>query len=239
MKTVAILPARLGSTRLPEKPLADINGRSLIQRVYENVSSYSFLDKVIVATDSEKIIEEVKRFNGIAMMTSKDHQSGTDRIAEVAKDIETDIIINIQGDEPFIDSEIISKAFLPFKNGFRGISTLKTKIENEKELKDKNIVKVVCDKEDNALYFSRSFIPFVRDNDIKIDHFRHLGIYAYDKQTLLKFTALPMCDIEKAEKLEQLRALYSQIPIKVSEVVYAGIGIDTPDDLEKARILLR
>jgi len=239
MKTIAILPARIGSTRLPEKPLADINGKPLIQWVYENVKRCDLLDKVIVATDSEKIIQTVSDFEGYAVMTSGRHRSGTDRIAEVAKKIEGDVIINIQGDEPFINQKLIMKALHPFKRGFQGISTLKTRVKDNNELTDKNIVKVVCNKDNEALYFSRSSIPYERDDDVKSTHFKHIGLYAYDRETLFRFTSLGQCDLEKAEKLEQLRALYHGIPIKVSEIDYDGVGIDTVEDLEKARRFLR
>ncbi|MGM0608786.1 MAG: 3-deoxy-manno-octulosonate cytidylyltransferase [Candidatus Muiribacteriota bacterium] len=234
MKISGIIPARIGSTRLFEKPLQLINGKSLIQRVYENTIKCTHLDNVIVATDSEKILNHVESFNGKVIMTSKNHRNGTERVAEVVEKIKADVVVNIQGDEPFIRPDMIEKLIKPYFKGFKGLATLKVKIDKKEDINSTSVVKVVCDKNDNALYFSRLPIPFNRDGDFIPHYYKHIGLYAYDEYSLKKIINTESVQIEKAEKLEQLRALYSGLKIKVLETEYDGVEINTPEDLKKA-----
>ncbi|MCX7991636.1 MAG: 3-deoxy-manno-octulosonate cytidylyltransferase [Proteobacteria bacterium] len=256
MKIIAIIPARISSTRLPEKPLALIGKKTLIQWVYENVSKSKLIDKVIVATDSDKIAESVHSFGGNFEMTSPDHQSGTDRIAEVAIKLDGDIILNVQGDEPFITSDVIDTVLkIMVKDDKIYYASAKTSMSSVKEFFNSNIVKVICDDKDFAIYFSRAPIPYFREEfdsykkNGKIDSsmekyilskaFKHIGIYAYKWDFLLKFTKMKESFLEKTEKLEQLRAIENGYKIIVPTVKYNGFGIDTYDDLERARKILR
>lgn len=242
MKIIAIIPARYESTRFPGKPLASINGKPLIQHVWERVSKAQSLNRVIVATDDERIFKTVKEFGGEAEMTLQNHSTGTDRISEVAKNIDADIIVNVQGDEPLIEPDVIDEAVKPLMNNSEILmATLKTRIINNEELKDPNVVKVVTDKNDFALYFSRFTIPYVRDTDSQPHpaHYKHIGIYVYKKDFLLKFAQMKPTLLEEAEKLEQLRALENGYKIKVVKTEYNSIGVDTPEDLEKVKEILK
>ncbi len=256
MKVTAIIPARLSSTRLPEKPLALIGDKPLIQWVYENVSKSRYISEIIVATDSEKIIEVVKKFGGKAQMTSPDHPSGTDRIAEVARRLDSEIILNVQGDEPFIDCEVIDTVLkLMLKDQTVNMASAKTYMTDIADFFNPAVVKVICDKDDKAIYFSRAPIPYFRDefllykkkgklakeviSNICSCTYKHIGIYGYKWEFLIKFTKMKESFLEKTEKLEQLRALENGIIIKVPTVKYNGFGIDTPADLEKARKILK
>lgn len=242
MKFIGIIPARYASTRFPGKPLADINGKPMIQRVYEQVKIA--LDNVVVATDDNRIEKAVKAFGGEVVMTSSEHQSGTDRIAEAIEKIESEtkenyqVIINIQGDEPFIQPEQI----LALKNCFNSpstqIATLIKTIENPNEIFDMNKVKVVVNKNLRALYFSRSPIPYFRGSEQKDwinkhRYYKHIGIYAYRRDTLNEITKLPQSSLEIAESLEQLRWLENEYVIKTDITSHESIGIDTPEDLER------
>lgn len=228
-----IIPARFASTRLPGKPLLKINGKSIIQRVYEKASLSELASKVIVATDNQEIFKEVKSFNGGVRLTSPSHQSGSDRIAEIVKNDESlDIIVNVQGDEPLIDPSSIDNAIKALTSDEQtDISTLVRLIDNEKEINNPNVVKVVFDNNFNALYFSRSPIPYQRNlNQSSI--YAHIGLYAYKRNSLLKMTSLEQSNLEKAESLEQLRALQNGMKIKAVVVNYKPIGIDTQEDLD-------
>ncbi|MFW5782724.1 MAG: 3-deoxy-manno-octulosonate cytidylyltransferase [Candidatus Muiribacteriaceae bacterium] len=236
MRIIAVIPARLASVRLPEKPLKEIGGVPLIVRVMDNVRRCRMIDRVIVATDSDRIVQAVEQYGGIAEMTSERHESGTDRVNEVAGRNPAEIYVNVQGDEPFISPEYIEEALNPFiEHDFKGISTLCTRIDDNSDIDNPNVVKVVRDSTDNALYFSRSAIPYYREKSPDLKYYRHIGLYVYDSASIKRFTEIPQCDPEKAERLEQLRALYNGIKIKVIESDYKGIGIDTIEDLEKAR----
>ncbi|GAB6099444.1 3-deoxy-manno-octulosonate cytidylyltransferase [Halanaerocella petrolearia] len=238
MKVVAIIPARYSSTRLPGKPIKKINNKPMIQHVYERTNQAQNLDQVIVATDDERIYQAVKEFGGRVEMTSSDHQTGTDRLAEVAQDIEADVIVNVQGDEPLIAPEMIDQAVGPLlEDKSLQMGTLKHPITDSEELENPNLVKVVTDKNDFALYFSRSPIPYPRqENDIT--YYKHIGLYVYRREFLLQYTDLPATPLEQQESLEQLRALENGYRIKVIETEHQSIGVDTPQDLEKVRELV-
>ncbi len=245
MKFIAIIPARFQSTRFPGKPLAILKNKPIIQWVYENAAAA--LEEVWVATDDQRILEAVEQFGGKALKTSGIHRSGTDRCAEAARILEEktsfDGVINIQGDEPFICTEQIEKITAAFGKDTE-IATLIKKIETAEELFNPNRPKVVIDKNDNALYFSRSPIPFVRgekENNwlIVADFWAHIGMYAYKKQVLQKITRLPHGRLERVEALEQLRWLENGIRIKTAVTEHQSIGIDTPEDLENAIELLQ
>ena len=243
MKITAIIPARYGATRFPGKLLANLSSKPIIQWVYEGARQCSLLNQIIIATDHKAIYETARGFGAEVQMTSPNHQTGTDRIAEVAEGITSDIVVNLQADEPFMEGSIISLAVEPFlQEPSLLMGTLKTHIRSSNELLDPNIVKVVTDCYDFALYFSRSPIPYFRDGwpeppPISNHVFKHIGVYVYRKDFLLKFARLPQSPLEKAEKLEQLRVLENGYKIKVINCPYQGIGIDTPEDLKKAETL--
>ena len=236
MKIIAVIPARYKSTRLEGKPLADIDGKPMIQHVYERASKSNKLDDIIVATDDKRIIDIVNRFGGKAELTSELHPSGSDRVAEVAEKLDADIIVNVQGDEPFINPEMIDEVIDPFKDTSLVMATLMHEVLDEKDFENPNVVKVVVDKDGFALYFSRSLIPYPR-NKIDFHVYEHIGLYAYRKDFLLKFTKLSPTPLEKIESLEQLRVLENGFKIKVilTEKEYIPLSVDTQEDLEKAR----
>jgi 3-deoxy-manno-octulosonate cytidylyltransferase (CMP-KDO synthetase) len=246
MTSVVIIPARYDSTRFPGKPLYPLRGLPVIQHVYENSKRASLADDVIVATDSETIFERVFAFGGKAIMTDKKHPSGTDRIAEVAASMDYDIIVNVQGDEPLIRPEMINDVITILDDERASIGTLMKKIEDTKEISDPNVVKVVIDKEGFALYFSRAAVPFYRDewktldyvsrftvHDSRFTIYKHIGIYSYRRHVLLSLAGKEPTELEKIEKLEQLRALENGIKIKVKETFFETYGVDTPEDLER------
>jgi 3-deoxy-manno-octulosonate cytidylyltransferase (CMP-KDO synthetase) len=236
----AILPARYDSTRFPGKPLAMIAGKTMIERVYEQAQKASLIDYIVVATDDTRIEQAVKSFGGNVIMTSRDHKSGTDRLAEVVKNNENiDIAVNIQGDEPLISPDSIDMAIRPFfEDTSIQMTTLIRKCQNPEDLKNTNVVKVVKDKNHFALYFSRSCIPYQR-NQTYCDYYLHIGLYAYRRETLLTLSSLPQAEIEQTESLEQLRALYNGISIKTVLTDYCPIGVDTPGDIEKVETFLK
>lgn len=240
MKTLGIIPARFASSRFPGKPLQDIAGKTMIRRVFEQCSLSKSLDKVVVATDDERILNHVTGFGGHAILTSGNHQSGTDRCAEAALKIPGyDVIINIQGDEPFIDPNQIDLLWEIFNSTDIQISTLIKEIGILNELADYNIPKVIVDKNFFALYFSRTVIPFQRSNKQEdwLKHhkyYKHIGIYGYRTATLMEITALPLSSLEKAESLEQLRWIENGYRIKVAVTKTDTIAVDTPQDIEKA-----
>lgn len=237
MKVTAIIPARYASSRLKGKVLLTIADKPMIQHVYERTKKASLVNNVIVATDDRKIFDVVEGFAGNAAMTSPLHRTGTDRIAEVADNMDAEIIVNVQGDEPLIEPEMIDAVVRPLlENPDLVITTLKKKITNEGELKDPNIVKVVTSREGFAIYFSRFPIPYERERSQKENiHYKHIGLYGYRKDFLLKFAKMTPTPLEEAEKLEQLRALENGYKIKVIETQYSSIGVDTQEDLERVR----
>jgi len=234
MSIAIIIPARYASTRLPGKPLIEVNGKTIIQWVYEKAQDSKLADKVIVATDDTRIFDAVVAFGGEVMMTSTKHNSGSDRIFEIlSANPEIEIAVNVQGDEPLITPESIDEAINALLSDQKAdISTLIREISDEEEISNPNVVKVVVDNNQNALYFSRSPIPFQRNkNESKT--YAHIGLYAYRKEALAKMTSLPQSSLELAESLEQLRALQNGMKIKTKIVDYNPIGIDTPEDVEK------
>lgn len=241
---LAIIPARYNSSRFPGKPLADMAGKTMIQRVYERVAATEEIDEVVVATDDERIFDHVLSFGGRVMMTRTDHPSGTDRVAEVAAQISgAEIIVNVQGDEPFIDPQQIAAVVAPFSDEEVAIATLARPITEERELLSPNVVKVVRGQSGRALYFSRHAIPYLRDVPVGkwIDqkkHLQHLGLYAYRAEILPQLTALPKGQLEEDESLEQLRWLAAGYAIHVGLTDMPAIGIDTPEDLVRALPML-
>lgn len=235
LKIVIIIPARYDSTRFKGKPLVEINGKPMIFHVYNRSKKAKYADDVIVATDDERIKNVVEKFDGKVMMTSKKHQNGTERIAEVARKINADIIVNVQGDEPLISPEAIDQVIEPLiADENIKMTTLMTKVKNEAEFNDPNAAKVVTDKEGFALYFSRSLIPYPRNKEV-FKVYKHIGVYGYRKDFLLDFANMPQTILERVESLEQLRALENGIKIKVVTTKYDSIGVDTPEDLELVR----
>ncbi|MDG4949844.1 3-deoxy-manno-octulosonate cytidylyltransferase [Weeksellaceae bacterium KMM 9724] len=241
MKVVAVIPARFGATRFPGKLLKKLGEHSVIATTYLAVKNAGLFDEVIVAADDEKIIQDIEGVQGKAVMTSPNHASGSDRIAEVIQYIDVDVIVNVQGDEPFTATQALASLIDVFKNDHDkkvDVATLMEKLERKEDIQNPNNVKVVVGNNMDALYFSRSAIPFVRDENVVVDYFKHVGIYAYRKKALLAFTQLEPGTLEMAEKLEQLRYLENGYRIKVVETQYKTIGIDTPEDLEEARVYL-
>ena len=238
--TLAIIPARYNSTRFPGKPLADMAGKTMIQRVYERVASTEEIDDVVVATDDGRIYDHVLSFGGQVKMTREDHQSGTDRVAEVAKLFpQAKVIVNVQGDEPFVDPRQIAAVVAPFENVQVAITTLARPITEEGDMFSPNVVKVVRNYYGEALYFSRHAIPYLRDVPIglwidKKKHLQHLGLYAYRAEILQQLTTLPKGELEGDESLEQLRWLHAGYIIYVGLTDLPAIGIDTPEDLMRA-----
>jgi 3-deoxy-manno-octulosonate cytidylyltransferase (CMP-KDO synthetase) len=235
LNIIGVIPARYKSTRLPGKPLLIISGKPMIQQVYEHALKSRYLDKVIVATDDKRIFNCVKEFGGNVIMTSTKHKSGTDRTCEAVKNIKADIIVNLQGDEPFIDYKNIDRAIEPLLADKKlNVSTLAINIRDKKEIYDPNKVKVVFDENGNALYFSRSVIPFDRDN-INAKYYKHIGLYVYRKSFLLKYKNLKQTKLEIAEKLEQLRILENGEKIKVVLTNKDSQSVDTNEDYKKLR----
>jgi 3-deoxy-manno-octulosonate cytidylyltransferase (CMP-KDO synthetase) len=245
MKALGIIPARYASTRFPGKPLAMIDGRSMIRRVYEQCVQCPDLSRVIVATDSREILHHVKNFGGETVLTSANHRSGTERCAEVLEKlgrgkgaVKPEAIINIQGDEPFIDPRQISQVVIAFRDPNTAIATLAKRITSPKEIRDPNVVKVVFSGNGAALYFSRSPIPFLRNHPVKEwlrqgIFYKHVGIYGYRPEVLGKLVTLPVSSLESAESLEQLRWLEAGFSITVRETEYETVAVDTPSDLLK------
>lgn len=245
MTAIVIIPARYDSTRFPGKPLAPLNGKPLIQHAYENSRKSKLAKEVMVATDSKAIFEAVLGFGGKAVMTSNSHASGTDRIAEAAASLDYDIIVNVQGDEPLIRPEMIDDVIGLLDDKKAAMGTLVKKIENPEEIFDPNVVKAVFDKDGFAMYFSRAPIPFDRDEwsvqqkaksyELRAkSYYKHIGIYSYRQDVLLSLAKMDPAPLEQIEKLEQLRALANGFRIKVKETLFETVGVDTPQDLERA-----
>lgn len=236
---VAVIPARFASTRFPGKPLAEIDGKPMIEHVYRRAQASPIVSRVIVATDDLRIAAAVSSFGGNVQLTRPDHATGTDRLAEVAASIDCDVVVNVQGDEPLLDARAIAEVVSPLSDASVVMSTLYRRIEHVWELSDPNIVKVVVDRAGFALYFSRAPIPHARDpRGGWPPLYRHIGIYAYRRSALLVLASLEPTPLERTEVLEQLRALEHGIRIKAIETTYDSIGVDTPADLEQVRRLL-
>lgn len=238
MKNIIVIPARYESTRLPGKPLLEISGRSLIRLVYERASESRLKDSVIIATDDERIMSAASSFGAHAVMTSASCKSGTDRVFEAVKDRDADVIINVQGDEPFIRPDMIDLLFSVLENESLDVATLCAPVADDNEYSNPNTVKVVLDKNGFALYFSRSPIPYVRHGMSRPMLYKHIGIYGFKRDFLKRFVSLPKSRLEEAESLEQLRILENGYRIKVLTTHYNGFGIDTMEDLERARLVL-
>jgi len=244
MKAVCVIPARYASSRFPGKPLALIAGKPMIQWVYERAVQAKNLNHVLVATDTESIQKVVQSFGGQVVLTSPDLPSGTDRVAAAAKDIDADVIINLQGDEPFISPQLLDEMIEPFRDPSINMLTPIKKIDNDEDLENPNLVRVVKDKFNRALYFTRSVIPYIRDLEReawrdKHVFFKHIGIYAYRKKFLLHLTGLPPSSLEEAERLEQLRVLENGYDLHTIETDYTSVSVDTENDLEKINELIK
>ncbi len=238
MKIIAVIPARYVSTRFPAKLMQDLGGKTVILRTYESAVNTNLFSDVFVVTDSDLIFNEIISHGGKAIMSVKEHESGSDRIAEAVENLAVDIVVNVQGDEPFINKAALEKLIEVFKNDSENkidLASLLFEITDEDEINNPNNVKVVVDQNDFALYFSRSVIPFPREKNVGVQYKQHIGIYAFRKQALLDFYNLPMQSLEASEKLEQLRYLEFGKRIKMVETSEKSIGIDTLEDLEKAR----
>ena len=245
MKVIGVIPARYGSTRMPAKPLADILGKTMVQRVYEIAQRAKLLDSVIVATDDERVAVVVKAFGGQVALTNPAHASGTDRAAEVAASSGAAIVVNVQGDEPLLDPAMIDECVAALESASRedvavGVSTLIKKLNNEEAYYNTGAVKVVRDVRGRALYFSRSLIPHPHNRTEAFEVFEHIGLYAYTKKCLMTLSRLPPSPLEQLEGLEQLRALENGIPIQAVETKFQGelVSVDTLEDLERVRAIL-
>jgi 3-deoxy-manno-octulosonate cytidylyltransferase (CMP-KDO synthetase) len=241
MKVIAVIPARYASTRFPAKLMQDLGGKTVITRTYEAAINTNLFDDVFVVTDSDLIFNEIISNGGKAIRSSKEHESGSDRIAEAVSNLDVDIVVNVQGDEPFIDKDSLEKLVQVYKNDCNyevDLVSMMREITDVQDIQNPNNVKVVVDQSGFALYFSRSVIPYPREINVGVRYFQHVGIYAFRKQALIDFYHLSMKSLEASEKLEQLRYLEYGKRIKMVETNHVGIGIDTPEDLEKARRLL-
>lgn len=241
MKTIAVIPARYASTRFPAKLMQDLGGKTVILRTYEAAMQTQLFDDVFVVTDSELIYNEIVSKGGKAIMSIKEHESGSDRIAEAVENLDVDIVINVQGDEPFIDKKPLEQIIEVFKNDIDkkvDLTSVMFEIKDKEEINNPNNVKVIVDQQNFALYFSRSVIPYPREENVGVRYMKHIGIYGFRKQALLDFYNLPMLSLEASEKLEQLRYLEYGKRIKMIETNQGSIGIDTLEDLEKARKMI-
>jgi 3-deoxy-manno-octulosonate cytidylyltransferase (CMP-KDO synthetase) len=241
MRAIGVIPARFKSTRLEGKPLKDIQGKPMIQHVYERSRKSQGLSDVLVATDDDRVRKTVEGFGGKVVMTASQHATGTDRVAEAAEGLDADIVVNIQGDEPLLDPILIDECLIPFSSTPSAeIATVMKLVRDEAAYSDPAVVKVVRDLQGRALYFSRSLLPFPRNRTKDFLVFEHIGIYAYTKESLMKFSRLTPTALEQIEGLEQLRALEHGIPIHVVETRWQGelVSVDTPADLEKVRQIM-
>lgn len=239
-KVIAVIPARYNSTRFPGKMMEILGNRTIITTTYQNVLETGLFDEVFVATDSELIFDEISKNGGKAVMTGE-HETGSDRIAEAVQNIDCDIVINVQGDEPFLKKEPLKQLIDVFYKDEKkkiSLASLKIQLRESEEIRNPNNVKVITDNNGFALYFSRSVIPFHRELSYDVTYYKHIGVYAFRKEALLKFSSLEMTPLEISEKLEQLRYLENGMKIKMVETDFVGIGIDTPEDLEKAKKLI-
>ena len=238
MLVTALIPARYAATRFPGKLMQQLGGKSVIRRTYEATRETGLFHEVIVVTDSEDIEQEILAAGGKAIRSQHQHESGTDRIAEVAANLTTDLVINIQGDTPFIRKEPLGKLIELFEDPAVCVASMMQVLYKDEEINDPNFVKVAIDTNNNALFFSRSRIPYLRDPNVAITYYEHIGVYAFRKQALLDFVSWPMGVLEAAEKIECLRYLEHRVSMKMLLVDYLGVEIDTPADLIKAEKLL-
>ena len=237
-KIGAFIPARYAATRFPAKLMQILGDKTVIRHTYDNTKATGLFDEVYVVTDSEIIFNEIVNNGGKAIMSKRSHESGSDRIAEAVADLDIDIVVNVQGDEPFVKKEPLLKVIDVFSDASVQVSSLMQILTNPQLIEDPNYVKVAVDKNRNALFFSRSVIPYPRATDINSTYYEHIGVYAFKKQALLNFTNWPMSPLEAAEKIECLRYLENGVPIRMVVTEYMGVEIDTPEDLIKAAKLL-
>jgi 3-deoxy-manno-octulosonate cytidylyltransferase (CMP-KDO synthetase) len=241
MKAIALIPARLDASRFPAKLLANLKGKTVIRRTYESAMNTGLFDQVIVVTDSDEILNEIITHGGTAVKSKRAYESGTDRIAEVAADMDADVFVNVQGDEPFVQKEPLAQLL----NLFRGadgelvhVASLVQRLTDPGLIKDPNYVKVALDLQNNALFFSRSIIPYPRDINIDIPFYEHIGVYAFRREALMNFTNWPVTPLEAAEKVECLRFLEHGVPMRMAITSYMGVEIDTPADIVRASELM-
>lgn len=235
-----MIPARYQASRFPGKLMKDLGGKSVIVRTYESAVKTNLFDEVFVVTDSDIIFSEITNAGGKVIMSTKEHECGSDRIAEAVENMDVDIVVNVQGDEPFIDEVSLQKLINAFKNDVKkeiDLASLKVALTDTLEIENPNNVKVITDVNNFAIYFSRSIIPFHRDKEVIVKYFKHKGVYAFRKKALLDFYTTPMTPLEAAEKIEAIRYLEVGKKIKMIETSVESIGIDTPEDLEKAKKL--
>ena len=241
MRAIALIPARLGATRFPAKLLAPLKGKSVIRRTYESAVNTGLFDEVIVVTDSDDIFAEIVKHGGKAVKSKREYESGTDRIAEVAADMHADVFVNVQGDEPFVQKEPLAKLLELFK-GADGdsvqVASLVQLLTDHALIQDPNYVKVALGLNGDALFFSRSVIPYARNKEIAIPYYEHIGVYAFRKSALMSFTKWAMTPLEAAEKVECLRFLEHGVPMRMAVTQYMGVEIDTPEDIIRAEKLM-
>ena len=238
MKKVAMIPARYAATRFPGKLMQLLGNKTVIRQTYDATAATGLFDEVVVVTDSDIIFNEIKAAGGNAVMSKKEHESGSDRIAEAAVDSDADIIVNVQGDTPFVKRAPLEKLLQQFDDASVQVASMMQVLTKQSEIDDPNFVKVAVDKNMNSLFFSRSVIPYPRDKNIATVYYEHIGVYAFRKQALINFTNWPVTPLEAAEKVECLRYLEHGIPLRMIVVDYMGVEIDTPADLDKAAKLL-
>ncbi len=238
MKKIAMIPARYAATRFPGKLMQLLNGKPVIRLTYENTVATGLFDEVIVVTDSEEILTEINASGGVAVMSINRHESGSDRIAEAAASIDADIIVNVQGDTPFVKKAPLEKLLQQFDESSVQVASMMQAISSLDDIMDPNFVKVAVDKNNNSLFFSRSVIPYPRDRNYPTVYYEHIGVYAFRKNALLQFTQWPITPLEAAEKIECLRYLENGISLRMVLVDYMGVEIDTPEDLDRAAKLI-
>lgn len=233
-----MIPARYAATRFPGKLMQQLGDKTVIRHTYDATVATGLFDEVIVVTDSEIIYSEIAAAGGKAIMSQHEHESGSDRIAEAAAEMDADIIVNVQGDTPFVKKEPLEKLVMQFDDPSVQVASMMQVLTDKNDIMDPNFVKVAVDKNMNSLFFSRSVIPYPRDKDFPTAYYEHIGVYAFRKQALMNFTQWPITPLEAAEKVECLRYLENGIPLRMIVVDYLGVEIDTPEDLEKAAKLL-
>jgi len=238
MKAIALIPARYAATRFPGKLLVNLKGKTVIRRTYEATVATGLFDQVIVVTDSDFIYQEITSNGGIAIMSHKEHESGTDRIAEAVGSLDADVILNVQGDTPFVKRESLENLLKEFADPTVQVGSLMQVITDNSLLDNANIVKVCVDKKMNSLFFSRSVIPFPRNRNVAITYYEHIGVYAFRKDALINFTLWPVTPLEDAEKIECLRYLENGVQLRMVLTDYMGVGIDAPEDVARAEKLL-
>ncbi|HEX2606305.1 MAG TPA: 3-deoxy-manno-octulosonate cytidylyltransferase [Flavisolibacter sp.] len=238
MKAVAMIPARYAATRFPAKLMQKLGNKTVIRHTYDATVATGVFDEVIVVTDSAIIFEEITQNGGKALMSQKEHESGSDRIAEAAAGLDVDVIVNVQGDTPFVKREPLQLLLQQFADPSVQVGSLMQVLDDPELTADPNYVKVCIDKNNNALFFSRSVIPYARNKNVAITYYEHIGVYAFRKQALLDFTSWPVTPLEDAEKIECLRYLENGVPIRMVITDYMGVEIDTPEDLDRAASLL-